>query len=581
MSLVAVVSGMVVCVSAAEGQRKVLNNLVTELLDVPAKTLSKQATFTFTNPQDGWVFIASTVSPGPSGPVAVTLNDKSLHAHASAGTLEAMRFLPKGGHRLGVAPTPRGKLDRLVVRAIPELIYSKCGAHPHVHEYGKYDWAFLEKHVLPHVNVMVGDGSKGQQPHAEQWRRQGKQWLVECGVPGLSQGESVTADQAEAYWSKNPGMANPLLDGVIADEFFGSNSAKYGAWTEAVRRMHANDKLRGKRFYPYCGSMYEGKASRAFIQTVMDAGDAFAYERYLPERRSEAAARAYLDAHLRRPITAWCKRMPGAERHMIVCVGTFSQPPESLDVNPATNHKVYLDMQLNLLANDPVCFGLYGVMTYLSSYTDEETVRWMGKLFRHYCIEGKRKPLTRDPYVLPHLVNPDFEDGLNGWTAALAEPKRIAARKSPGFSWLQGRYPKTNQGDTVLWLKRSARCPNVVSQTVRALEPGRLYSLRLYAGDFKDLSTKQTLGLSVSLSNVDVMKDRSFCHVFHNCYSHHSGPFNREHKAWMNYHWVVFRAKGSEATLTISDWAGKDKPGGPADQELMLNFVQIQPYDGD
>ncbi len=135
-----------------------------------------------------------------------------------------------------------------------------------------------------------------------------------------------------------------------------------------------------------------------------------------------AAARAYLDTALGQTIGDWCRTMPGAEAHLIACLGTFSQPPESLDINPATNHKVFLDMQLNLLANDPRCLGLYGVMTYLSSYTDEETVRWMGRLFRHYCIEGKSRPYCDDPYVLPHLRNPDFEDGTSGWTVSAAEP---------------------------------------------------------------------------------------------------------------------------------------------------------------
>jgi hypothetical protein len=46
----------------------------------------------------------------------------------------------------------------------------------------------------------------------------------------------------------------------------------------------------------------------------------------------------------------------------------------------------------------------------------------------------------------------------------------------------------------------------------------------------------------------------------------------------MNYHWRIFRATGAEARLTISDWAAPDDPGGPVGQELMLNFVEVQPY---
>ena len=30
--------------------------------------------------------------------------------------------------------------------------------------------------------------------------------------------------------------------------------------------------------------------------------------------------------------------------------------------------------------------------------------------------------------------------------------------------------------------------------------------------------------------------------------------------------------------LTVSDWMSNDVPGGPIGQELMYNFVKVQPY---
>jgi hypothetical protein len=66
--------------------------------------------------------------------------------------------------------------------------------------------------------------------------------------------------------------------------------------------------------------------------------------------------------------------------------------------------------------------------------------------------------------------------------------------------------------------------------------------------------------------------------VFHNCYSHEAHGFNYENKAWFNYHFVVFRAKGKTAGITISDWAGESDPNGPIGQELSFNFVEIEPY---
>ncbi len=32
------------------------------------------------------------------------------------------------------------------------------------------------------------------------------------------------------------------------------------------------------------------------------------------------------------------------------------------------------------------------------------------------------------------------------------------------------------------------------------------------------------------------------------------------------------------ATLTVSDWATDTQPGGPLGQELIYNFIEVQPY---
>ena len=119
------------------------------------------------------------------------------------------------------------------------------------------------------------------------------------------------------------------------------------------------------------------------------------------------------------------------------------------------------------------------------------------------------------------------------------------------------------------------------SQEIRNLEPGRLYSLRMYSADFGDMSAQQEHAMSLQLDDVTLVPDNCFTHVFANCYSHHHAPYNREHKAWMNYHWRVFRANGTTTTLTVSDWKNAAEPGGPVEQELMYNFVQVQPYEAE
>ena len=555
---------------------RVLNNLVTELLNT--RPPADQTTFELNNPREGWVFVASR-GRGVRVLLEHGAGAELLTAHAERGTEEAMRRLPAGTHRLRVALEPGGRLTRLIVRAIPELIYAQCGADPHVTAYGAYDWPYLGRHVLPHLNTMVGSGADAERPLAEEWRRQGKRWIVACGLPGLGNDTPITAEEVEAAWRDNPGLRDPLLDGIIVDEFLGGDSPQYPAWTEAFGRLTADPWLQGKAFYPYCSPLQGAPASQAFMRAVLESGNRLALERYLPEQRTEELAQAYLDTLLREQALDWERVFPGSVQQMVVCVGYLCAPPESLNVDPGVNYKVWLDMQLHLVANDPAFWRVGGLMTYLSSYADEEVVRFAGKLFRHYAIEGRTDRLTADPYVLPHVRSPDLEEGLAGWQVQAAEEGSISTGSMPGYSWLQGRYPPTSQGDTFLCLRRSGRGPNTVTQTLRALEPGRTYSLKAYSSVWRELGTEQQPALSLRVSGARLLPERCFRHAFPNCYSHTLGPYSTDHPAWLNYHQLVFVADAPEAQLAISDWSAPDTPGGPVGQELAVNFIEVQPYE--
>ena len=184
--------------------------------------------------------------------------------------------------------------------------------------------------------------------------------------------------------------------------------------------------------------------------------------------------------------------------------------------------------------------------------------------------------------MLPHIQNPDFDNGADGWALSPAESGSMEVRNFKGYGWLEGRYPPSRHGDNFLWTRRSAAKPNMFSQTIRKLEPGRLYSLKMYTGDYRDLvegkSAQQTHAVSIKIDGVEMVPAKSFQHVFANCYSHHLGPFDDKHKFWMNYHQKIFRAKSESADLSISDWAGEAEPGGPVGQELIYNFIEVQPY---
>ena len=59
---------------------------------------------------------------------------------------------------------------------------------------------------------------------------------------------------------------------------------------------------------------------------------------------------------------------------------------------------------------------------------------------------------------------------------------------------------------------------------------------------------------------------------------HVLGKFDHSYPFYMNYHWRVFRANAATAQLTVSDWATPTDPGGPEGQEIVYNFLELQPY---
>jgi hypothetical protein len=419
------------------------------------------------------------------------------------------------------------------------------------------------------------------------WKEQGKRWIIECGVPSLDGKEPLTAEQACTYWTQNAGFQDPLLDGVIADEFLGNRPGmKYPEWTQAVRRIHADPQWRSKFFYPYCTAIYGDKVSRAFLETVIGAGYPFAWEQYFQEPPTESAARQQLAGKFATEMQRWRNALPGCEKSMVLCLGYMSMPAtETLNINPQVDYKVWMDLQFQHLATDPAFGGLYGLMEYTSGYADEETVRWAARLYRHYGLEGRTNLLAGQygfKYQLDHIQNPDFDQGLAGWAVEPAETGSVTTRTLKGFGWLQGRYPRTPLGDTFLCTKRSAAKPNRLAQPVKGLRPGRLYSLKLVTADYQEIqqgkSAPQKHAVSVQIAGAEALPQKSFQQPMANNYAHSLGPFSDQNKAWLNYHFLVFRAKGPTAKLTICDWASPTQPGAPPGQELMYNFLELQPY---
>ena len=550
-----------------------LNNLVAILAETRI-TDSGAATVPFLNPRDGWVFF--TMDPGT--PAEALLDDQPdpliWRVHPRSGTPEAMQHLPSGLHQVRFS----GAGGRTIsVRAVPELAFCYYPSNKHIQAYPDYDWPYMSRHVLPNVNVLI---SHGEIPSAEreEWTREGRRWLCNERLPGLGREKAPSVTAVLDVWRQNATLTQPGYSGMIVDEFVGASAAHYTAWYGALKRLHALPSFSGKDFYAWCTDIFMLVPGRAFCHQIVNSGDKFAWEKYVREDRFPIDSEKRLDRELRRAMTAWQEIMPGIEQHVVLCLGYLSAPPESLNVHPEVDYHVFLDEQFRLIATDPAFKGLYGLMEYMAAYADEESLRFAHLLMRHYCIEGHTDRFSADPYELAHIRNPDFARGFDQWEFDQNRRGTLTLGAMEGFSWLQGRYPRTSDGDTFCVFTLNDKAPNRIDQGIRALQPGRLYSVKMISASLGALDERAVLPIAIQVSGAECLPEFGFQEPFSSCYSHEVGRYNSCTPAWFNFHRVVFRAQSREARLTITDWPDGTGPGGPTGLCIAFNFIEVQPF---
>ena len=579
---------------------KVLNNLVWELLNVSKEDISTPGEYTFRNPRDGWVHISTHSPPEREyDRVWVMLDSRArkdaviVHSRYPGDSMEAMRFLPAGEHVIRIEGEGRATLSKLIVRRMPAIYYCNLPDSVVISQFRPYDQYFLWDDVLRNVNVIVhgihpDDVDLTDFNFIERWKSMGRKYICGRQVKRPKTIDDAGLKEVFDHWTASPGMQNPLFDGIIVDEFGVIDEPYHDLWRRALEKIHADPQFRDKEFIGYtCSHYYDSERRNKFYRTVLDTGGYIAPEIYIVEATpSEEEAEHLIRDNLVATVRSWEKTFPGSTKRMIVAFAYFCTPNCNVNVDPTVNYKVLLDMKFQCLANHPALFGLGGVTGYRFGRCDEETLRWIGRLYRHYAIEGKTERLSESPYTLTHISNPDFAEGDKGWALAPAENGSIATKRIDGYGFLQCRYRvPAGMGDTCLWTKRSAAKPNRVSQQITGLEPGRLYSLKMYTADYgefiKGKSRPKNDAVSINLENADVVTGprKNFQANFSNVYPY--GAFDYANRFYMNYHWKVFRAKDKTVELTISDWASDAEPGGPIGQELIYNFIEIQPYLGD
>ena len=117
----------------------------------------------------------------------------------------------------------------------------------------------------------------------------------------------------------------------------------------------------------------------SFIRTLLDSNCRIALERYLHEMSSEKGSKDALETFVD-GIADWEAKEPGVKKQMVIAFGLFSMPPGGLNKLPNVDYHVWMDQQMNVVANHPRLAGIGGLEWWTSLQADEETVRFVGKL---------------------------------------------------------------------------------------------------------------------------------------------------------------------------------------------------------
>lgn len=559
---------------------QILNNLVTELMDASARGLIGQDKLAFMNPRDGWVWFRA------AGPCGLKLSDDEILAPSQGhGAREAMRLLPAGKHVIQITGKPTG----LWIRAVPALVYNIYPSSPMIPPFGANTWDRLRKHMLPNCN-MIESGTVDTEEYKE-WLAQGKKWLANVQAPGLIDDKGWPMERLLDLWlnpgkstahAERPGLDIAKLSGVQVDEYYPGAKSVCGELAKAmalsVARLSREPAFANKFWIPFFSGKY-GALDPLFMKVLIGSGWPFSEEVYVGEMPTEAENVKIITARFLDVARSYEAAQPGAVRRMIFTPMYAYLPYCTANRCPGANFHIHLQMQMQLLASDPAFFGLWGVQPYRSNYVDEETLACMGRLLRHYCIEGHQTPLFDGPYELRHVADPDFEEGMTHWGTDAAGEESIFAGSLADYGELQGRYPASAFGDTFACMRRCANKANVISQRLVGLDAGKCYSVKMITGDHGDLkagrSRRENGALSIAVDGADVLPG-AFSHSFR---SGSRGPkgFSAETPFWMTYHWLRFRAKEATAHLRISDWGKPNEPVGPVGQETMISFVEVQP----
>ena len=543
---------------------KKLNNLCYELVRSPYPQRSPNAVYRFDMSRDGWVFIKA----GLVGDVTVKLDGGKTVIDPSTPRGETFRYLEEGRHFIEVSGSV-SQLADVVVRRIAEIFdYSPCSGC-RVAEYGAYDWDFCERYVFPAMTMANSGGIKGDR--FKEFRERGYRRLGSIGTVG------VTADKLVKKLTGAEWFAKSGYDGLTCDE---QNFALAKDTYEFASGLSAYEKKRKPNHSIY--AWVYGKPSAPGIDEMFFAncvniglgGGRVLYESYCRTWPSEKEAVDFFKTRLVDSIARYRAIYPISPASTGVILGNFNLAPIiSIHHHPEVDFKRHLDLQVRMLATDPVFDGI-GIVGYWGcGMTDEEIHRWSFALMRHYVVEGRTDSLSDRlgfKYLPNHILNGDFRGTMEPWRS---EGGAKVGNIKNFVKTCQNRWGGTIE-DYFAIMPRGENSVATLKQTAKNLVPGRMYRLKYITFDVKDVRAKRfnprKFGITASVGNGAIVDPAlTWTHVDRRekgMYAHNNNC------ARVNLGQMVFTATKPETEIVFSNEAAV--PG----EELGINYISLHPY---
>ena len=559
---------------------RALNGMVTRLLTDDAVDGTKA----FSAPKDGWIWIS--LSQGcETTKVFLDGGHDPVILCRPGERFETLRKVARGDHILRIEGASGGDL---IVNAIPELF---CDSFPakYLKSYDFCSGDFIATYIYStYTTFCYGWGSNTVSDVV--WRDFYGRGKAMCDMGLFPQKWMFSKEKWKNRYESPEVFAERLRKGMTKPCKSFAGRCFDEVWINSTKEMDLYGKamrILSDIAVPY----YTWSSGYTFSETPLSAeylsaclnvagGEGrFLFECYpFYQSTTDEGLELYLDELLDDAIRRGNRLVPCLNPNALVVMGLYTGCGKHLfyDKLCETDPKYLMDQYVRRLATRGDFRGLGGFGIYAYGNAEEEDVRWISKVVRHYLIEGRTDSLS-DRYGYqwnPGLIrNGDFRKGLAGWKVTAAAEGSVRAADVPGYGkGVQHRSHTVRQGDDVCVMRRSATRPNRLEQRLTNLVPGRLYSLRFVVSPLKEvLEKKKDMRHYAFSARVEGADDETRTMPV----AAYGGAERIGDR--YNQRTIVFRARTETANLILEDWENGEKPTVEG-EELIISAVRIRQY---